>query len=297
MAGRLETLLEGAVDLHVHPAPSPYPRRIDIVQAAQAAAAAGMRAIVVKSHHHNTVMDLEAVRAYGVDASGVQVFGGIALNGPVGGLNPHAVNLSLAMGGKIVWFPTISSPAHIEHARNPNLKFPRLTVPLLPEEPIDVWTEDGTLKPEVHEIIRLIAEADAILASGHMPPRSILAVFEAARAAGVRRLLVNHPNYVIEATHDEVRRMVALGAMVEHSLCMYDEDSTFYHWRIDTLTDWIRALGPEHSILGSDLGQVNNPLPLESYRKICGRLLDAGWTEHEVRRLVAENPACLLGLN
>lgn len=44
----------------------------------------------------------------------------------------------------------------------------------------------------------MIAEADAVLASGHMPARSIIAVFEAAKGHGVRRMIVNHPNFVIE---------------------------------------------------------------------------------------------------
>jgi hypothetical protein len=295
MSDELDTLLQGAVDLHVHPSPSPFPRRIDIVEAANLASQAGMRAIVVKSHHHNTAMDVAAVCPYGVEQSGVQVYGGIALNGQVGGINPYAVNLCLAMGGKIVWFPTIASPAHI--AQGHTLNFPKLTIPLMDEAPIDVWGDDGTLRPEVYEILTMIAEADAILASGHMPVRSILAVFEAARETGVRRMLVNHPNYVIEATHEEARKMAELGAMIEHSLCMYDEDSTFYHWQLDVLVDWIRAIGPEKSMLGSDLGQKNNPLPEQSYHKICSRLRDAGWTMAELRMLVADNPAALLGLD
>jgi hypothetical protein len=78
---------------------------------------------------------------------------------------------------------------------------------------------------------------------------------------------------------------------------MYDEASTFYHWEIEVLVDWIRTIGADRSSLGSDLGQENNPLPVESYRKICGRLLDAGLNEREVRPLVADNPARLLGLD
>jgi predicted metal-dependent TIM-barrel fold hydrolase len=78
---------------------------------------------------------------------------------------------------------------------------------------------------------------------------------------------------------------------------MYDEDSTFFQdWGIAHLVEWIRAVGPERTVLSSDLGQENNPLPVESYRKICGRLLAAGVPEREVRMLVADNPARLLGL-
>ena len=80
-------VLKGSVDLHVHPAPSPLPRRVDAVEAARAAEGIGMRAIVVKSHHHSTVTDVLALDGNGLDGLPVRVFGGIALNSAVGGLN------------------------------------------------------------------------------------------------------------------------------------------------------------------------------------------------------------------
>jgi hypothetical protein len=293
---RVVRVLEGAVDLHVHPAPSPLPRRIDAREAGALAGEAGFEAIVVKSHHHSTVMDVLALGEPGGNGSGARVYGGIALNSAVGGLNPHAVDLALKMGGRIVWFPTIASPQHIAHHRaHPDLKFPKLAVQLQPEEPIDVLDGNGQLKPEVHRILESIAEADAILASGHMAPASITAVFEAAREKGVRRMLVNHPNFVIEASYDDARHWVGLGAVIEHSLCMYDDESAFYHWDLETLLKWIEAVGAEHSTLGSDLGQMANPLPTESFRKIVSGLLDRGMPERDVRRMVADNPRQLLG--
>ena len=289
-------VLKGSVDLHVHPAPSPLPRRVDAVEAAQAAESIGMRAIVVKSHHHSTVTD---VLALGRDLNGlpVKVFGGIALNSAVGGLNPYAVDLALKLGGRIVWFPTIGSPQHIaHHAAHPDLKFPKLAVHVREERPIDVLDENGELRPEVYDIIGLIKEHDAILASGHMAPDRILAVFEAAHAAGVRRLLVNHPNFVVEATHEQGRRFVELGAVIEHSLCMYDDRSSFYNWDIDVLLGWIGAVGADRSTLGSDLGQMKNPLPSEAFTNIVGQLLDAGLGEADVEAMVRRNPARLLDL-
>jgi Family of unknown function (DUF6282) len=289
-------ILKGGIDLHVHPAPSPLPRRIDAVEAAQAAEGIGMRAIVVKSHHHSTVTD---VLALGRDLNGlpVKVFGGIALNSAVGGLNPYAVDLALKLGGRIVWFPTIGSPQHIaHHAAHPDLKFPKLAVHVREERPIDVLDESGELRPEVHDIIGLIKEHDAILASGHMAPDRILAVFEAAHAAGVTKLLVNHPNFVVEATHEQGKRFVELGAVIEHSLCMYDDRSSFYNWDIDVLLGWIRAVGADRSTLGSDLGQMKNPLPSEAFTNIVGQLLDAGLSEGEVGAMVRRNPARLLDL-
>jgi hypothetical protein len=290
-------VLRGSVDLHVHPAPSPLPRRIDAVEAAAAAEDIGMRAIVVKSHHHSTVTDVLALGRHGLDGSPVRVFGGIALNSAVGGLNPHAVDLALKLGGRIVWFPTIASPQHIaHHAAHPDLKFPKLAVHVRAEAPVDVLDEHGELVPEVHEIIGQIREHDAILASGHMAPDRILAVFEAAHAAGVTRLLVNHPNFVVEATHEQGRRFVELGAVIEHSLCMYDDRSSFYNWDIDVLLGWIRAVGTDRTTLGSDLGQRSNPLPSEAFTRIVGELLAAGLSEAEVTSMVRTNPARLLDL-
>jgi hypothetical protein len=289
-------LLRGAVDLHVHPSPSPYPRRVDPIGAAEAAAGYGMRGIVLKSHHSDTAMLIDALRDRGLAEIPVEVKGGIVLNSQVGGINPHAVALSLAMGGRIVWLPTISAPPHIASTGH---AFPSATVELPDEPPIDVWAEGegGELKPELHEILAMIADADAILASGHVGPASILATFEAAHAAGVRRLLVNHPNFIVEVGSAEAKRLIELGAYIEHEVSMYDESSKFHAYEIETLEGWIELAGPEHTVLASDLGQANNPLPPESLALIAERLLANGAPEADLRALLAENPARLLGLD
>jgi Family of unknown function (DUF6282) len=293
VSAAIEGLLDGAVDLHVHPAPSPYPRRVDPIGAAAAAAAAGMRAIVLKSHHSDTAMLIEALRERGLDEVPLEVYGGIVLNSQVGGINPHAASLSLAMGGRVVWLPTISSPAHLASSGH----FPTATVNLLDEEPIDVWGADGELLPELRTILRMIAEADAVLASGHVPPRSIVAGFEAAREAGVRRLLVNHPNFIVDVSSEEARRLVELGAYIEHEVSMYDESSKFHAFGIETLEEWIEIAGAEHTVLASDLGQANNPLPPESLQLIASRLVGNGMAEEDVKALLARNPAQVLGLD
>jgi Family of unknown function (DUF6282) len=293
----VDRVLRGAVDPHGHPFPSPFPRRIDIQEAAEHYGEAGFRAYVAKSHHHSTAPDIALLKRHGLDDTGVEVLGAVVLNTHVGGLNPYAVNLCLAMGGRVVWFPTISAPNHIEHARATGLKFPKTSIPLLEDEPVDIWASEGKLKDEVHDIVRMIADADAVLASGHMPAPWIIAVFQAAVDAGVRRMVLSHPNFVIEATPEEVAKIADLGAVVEHSLCMYDEESTFYQWELDVLLEWLKVVGPARTQFGSDLGQQNNPLPVESYRKIVGRLLEAGLSEEDLRRMVVDNPSRLLDLD
>jgi hypothetical protein len=95
-------------------------------------------------------------------------------------------------------------------------------------------------------------------------------------------------------THEQARHLAGLGVVIEHSLCMYDDASTFHQWPIDVLVDWIDAVGPEHTSLGSDLGQNDNPLPVESWRKVCGLLLDAGVPEATVRAIAVDTPSRLL---
>jgi hypothetical protein len=77
---------------------------------------------------------------------------------------------------------------------------------------------------------------------------------------------------------------------------MYDEESSFHNWDLDTLVAWIEAVGPERSTLASDLGQMNNPLPTDSFRKIVGRLVERGMPDDTIRTMVARNPAQLLGV-
>lgn len=293
----IDEILEGAIDMHCHSGPSPFPRRIDHVEAARMAQAAGMRAIVVKSHHHSTVMDLRAMASM-LKGCSVQVFGGIALNPQVGGLNPAAVDMALKMGGKVVWFPTISSTRHVEHTKaHPGLKFPKASVTLEKTEPIDIRAEDGELRPEVHVILRLAKEAGAVVSGGHMSPEQIAILLDAARAAGVTRLLVSHPEYVIEATREQVVRFAEAGALIEHCLCMYDDESEFHHWDVGVLKGWIDLVGADRTSLGSDLGQMNNPFPVDSFRKMLSKLHDVGVSESDLRKMVATNPARLLGLS
>lgn len=292
----IDKILDGAIDLHCHSGPSPFPRRLDHVEAAKMAESAGMRAIVVKSHHHSTVMDLRAMAPMLKDRR-IQVFGGIALNPQVGGLNPAAVDMALKMGGKVVWFPTISSTRHVEHVKaHPNLKFPKASVTLEKTEPIDIRGANGDLRPEVHAILRSAKEAGAVVSGGHMSPEQIDMLLEAARKAGITRLLVSHPEYVIEATREQVVRYAELGANIEHCLCMYDDESEFHHWDVGVLKGWIKLVGADRTSLGSDLGQMNNPFPVDSFRKMLSRLHDVGVSESDLRKMVATNPARLLDL-
>jgi hypothetical protein len=266
---------------------------VTLAEAAADAADAGMRAIVAKSHHNPTASDAAGVRATSTGRR-IEVFGGIVLNTHVGGFNADAVNVALALGARIVWLPTLSSPVHIAGASH--VSFPTATVKMRPDSPVDVFTPAGKLRRAVKEVLRQVAEADAILASGHLSPASIIATFREARELGVRRLLVNHPNFIDNASRSDVRKMVELGALVEHAACHYDPRSKFVSFTPVTLARWIRAIGPERSVIASDLGQAGNPLPADSLAEVARLLRRTGTTMRELRMMMADNPRRLLGV-
>jgi hypothetical protein len=285
-----DVLLDGALDLHVHPAPSPFPRRLQLYEAAAAAAAAGFRTIAVKSHHHSMVTDIQAVEA----AAGkmpLEVISGVCLNNQVGGLNPYAVELSLLQGGRFVWFPTIAAAKHLATTLR---TFPTSKFPLRTAVPVPVLDGDGQLRSEVTEILELIRQADGVLACGHLDAAEIDLVIDAAVAVGVRRIVVNHPNFVVDASPDRCAAWAEKGAYIEHSLCHYVDGSTFRKWELDTLLEYVHRVGSGRTILSSDLGQAGNPTPVEAFRWIVPQLDQAGVAEAAIRNLVSTSARTLV---
>jgi len=288
----VEAVLDGLVDLHCHSGPNPFPREFDHAEGAKDGERLNMSAMLVKSHHHNTVMDLLAMRDR---LAGIQtlVYGGIALNSQIGGLNPYAVAMSLRMGGRAVWFPTFSSRRHVE-AHPEGGGFPTATFEL-PSGIVEVRDAEGKLRDEVFEILDLVVESDALLSAGHMYPDQIHEVFTEGRQRGVRRMVISHPNFVIDADPAQCRSFVELGAFVEHEVGQYDPYGN-KKWDPALLLDWIRAVGPEHTVLASDLGQQGRPLPVDAFTRVGASLLRLGLSEAELRLMTVTNPGFLIGL-
>jgi hypothetical protein len=289
-----DSLLVGAVDLHQHPGPSPFPRRMGILDAARDASAAGFRAIVAKSHHHSMVPDILALRTAGLAELSTEVYGGIALNRTVGGLNPYAVELALRMGGRMVWFPTLSSAAHVEHHQHHHdTGFPTPEVDLRPNEIISILDEQGAVLPEVRDILSVIAAEDAVLTCGHLGITESQRLIDAALEAGVRRILINHPCFVVGASVEQAAAWARQGVFIEHCAVMYFGRPERRR-ELDELLSFIKAAGVGQTVISSDSGQKSNPLPVTLYRRAVRGLLDAGVAEADVRQLVGANAGQLL---
>ena len=105
---RARLLVEGAYDLHVHVDPDVIPRRIDDRTLAGRFAEAGLAGFALKSHYTSTAERAQVVSAL---VPGVQVLGTLTLNRAVGGMNALAVEIAAREGARIVWMPTVDSPA------------------------------------------------------------------------------------------------------------------------------------------------------------------------------------------
>jgi formylmethanofuran dehydrogenase subunit D len=292
-----QRLMKGAIDLHCHSGPSVMPRYCDHHEAMHEASEAGMRALLIKDHYYSATPVTEMLNKH-LKHLNVQLLSGVPLNNQAGGLNIYAVEHGIALGAKLIWMPTFSSANHIAHHKaDANFKFPKSEKRMMASTPLSVLDANGKLLPEVGPILDMIAENDVVLSSGHLHISEIYPLFEEAKKRGVKRLLTNHPTYIVDANLDDIRRLVAMNVYIEHSMCMFAENSKFKFYDPETLKGLIEAGTVDRTILGSDLGQAGNPNIAEGFRNVIEICLDLGYSEADVRKMTSTNAAQLMGLD
>ncbi|ATE78173.1 DUF6282 family protein [Pseudomonas frederiksbergensis] len=295
---RIDSLMRGAIDLHCHSGPSVMPRYCDHVEAMREASEAGLRAVLLKDHYYSCTPVTTLLNKHFSELD-VHMLSGVPLNNSVGGLNVHAVEHGLKLGAKLVWMPTFSSANHIAHHHQDEKfteKFPQTTQRMLQPIPLTVLDENGRLKEEVKAILDLIAAEDVVLSAGHLNIKEIWPLFEEARNRGVKRLLVNHPTYVVDATLEDMRQLAREGVYMEHSMCMWVPGSKFKFYDDQFLQQVIEAGTVGLTILGSDLGQQGNPSIAEGFRNVIGQLLDLNYSDEDIRKMTSGNASRLMNL-
>ncbi|QVQ50176.1 hypothetical protein J4H86_14550 [Spiractinospora alimapuensis] len=267
-------------DLHVHAAPDIVERFDDDVDTVARYAAAGFTGCVLKAHYESTVGRAAAAAR----TQGIAVYGGLALNQHVGGLNPSAVAAALASGARVIWFPTADSHTQAS-AGLPRLCGVRagLSTHTYALPPVDPTTE-----ARVREIVALIAEADAVLATGHISTDEVAWLLPVARAAGVRRMLLTHPSYTVPAmSAARAREFTELGACAEiTTFQLLHQDSV----DAAALAAFAREVGLDRVVLTSDAGQVDSPSAPDALRLLVERLVAEGLDRGAVEACAAELP-------
>jgi Family of unknown function (DUF6282) len=295
---RARELLRGAYDTHMHISPDVVERKIDDISLARIFAELSMDGFVLKSHYGSTAERAAVVRAA---VPGVNVLGAIALNRAVGGINPLAVEIAAREGARTVWLPTVDS-VNESHERDapPGAKVPvwvKLQLDLreqgieIPPVPV-VHDTDGTVLPELREVLALIARHNMLLATGHLSRDEIFAVVDAALEEGVRDIVITHPEFPSQDLSVEDQRALAdRGALLER--CFTTPHTGKVTW--ERWIENVRATGPEHSVLSTDLGQVFNPPVEDGMALMVDRLLDAGFKDEEVYVMAVVNTRIVAG--
>ena len=288
----MREILHGAIDLHIHAGPSVARREVDAGEMLKEGLAYGYRAFVIKDHYFPTMMSAQLVEKH-LGSDKIKVLGGIALNNSVGGINIKAVDAAYAMGAKFVYLPTVSSNNHIEKHKG---HFPGSGAMSLAEMPITYIDQKGNLSQEVKDLIEYVAKTDLILATGHGSATELDAFIPAAIKAGVKKVFVNHPFFLIGASVEQIAKWAKLGAYIEINACVFPP-SKFGSVSWKTLNQIFENVPVDNLVLDSDYGQKGNGSPVEGlYAFIQILMKDLKITEEQINTMLKKTPAKLLGL-
>jgi hypothetical protein len=288
---KIQRLLEGAYDIHVHAAPDVVPRATDVVQLAKEANEQKMAGILIKDHTTSTTGRAFVLNRL-LDGT-CHFFSSLALNPPVGFINSQAVESALRSGTDIIFFPTYGAENHIKRW---GLGKPPTAFPVSSDDKKGFSLLDGKvkIKHDVNSILKLIAEHDAVLGTGHLSPEEVLELIKLAKKAGVKRIVVTHASEsVVDMVPDQQKEAAQMGAMIEH--CFFAvTDSCPGKIQLEEIRDQIRYVGISSCILSSDFGQVTNPHPIEGFAYYLEKMGVLGFSEAELRIMTHDNPKKLL---
>lgn len=272
-----DSLLSGGYDLHIHAAPSPFHRALDDYELLKAADHAGMAGILLKSHYESTAARAELVNTH--SDTEAKAYGAIALNWPVGGLNPYAVHNALRRGAKIVYMPTRDAENSLRFGNMPGDFFGRPGIKIL--------NESGGLKKEVYEIMEVVKKFRAILATGHLEPEESVRLCTEGVRAGVRMALT-HPEFPRTKISARIQKELAeRGVYIEK--CWYniaEQECT-----VQEMATHIREVGAAHCFMTTDRGQSQRETPVEGMKRFVSALLENGIRKYEVHQMLCDIPA------
>jgi hypothetical protein len=295
---RARRLVRGAFDPYVHVAPDFAPRRTTDLALARRCTELGLAGFGLMSHYTATAERAAVVNAAVGETVAV---GSIVLNHAVGGLNATAVEVAARQGARIVWLPTVSAPGEADKVRRADaggnvpvwVRFElELRAAGAPPRPVAVLDEHGAPLPELLAVLAVVARHRLVLATGHLSRTEVFAVVDAAVAAGVATIVVTNPEFPSHRlTPADQQELAGRGALLQRALTTpYTGKCTW-----DEVLDATRAVGAEHTVWGSDLGQVFNPPVEDGLALMADRHLAAGFTEEEVRTMAVHNTRRLAG--
>lgn len=214
------------------------------------------------------------------------MFGGVVMNKIIGGINPEAVEKGLKLGAKVIWLPTQSARRHLEKlGQDPNQGI--------------TLVENGKVVPKLKDIFQLVKDHDAVLATAHVSPKEAFVVVEAARNAGVKKIVITHPewwvcDYTIE---DQIRLVKDYDVILERCYAQNMGKGQPYHLNLKDNATLIKEIGYRNIMVATDGGQVENPDWETEIYEYMHYLVEAGIPEEQVYYMTKTIPYRLLGID
>lgn len=278
--------LNGIIDMHIHSAPDVRQRKLNDLELMEAAVERGVRAIVIKSHHVLTtdraaLVNMVKVEKYG-DSSDFTMYGGLALNRFSGGINPWSAETALKLGAKIIWLPTNTAENHIRKEGG--------------SAPVICVNGNQVVEP-LKDIFKLVKDYNAVLATGHISSQECFIIAEAARNAGVEKIVITHPEFhIVGMTIEEQIRIVKDYDVLLERVYAQPLGGGVYKKNLPDNVEAIRAVGVESTIVATDGGQMQNPEWYNTIAEYVDYLYAAGFTQNEIDLMTRDNPARMLGI-
>jgi hypothetical protein len=275
-------LMRGAYDLHTHTVPSHFPRVMDDFALLKEADRYGMAGILLKNHYEPTAARAAIANLYADTKT--NAFGGIALNWPVGGINPYAVEACLIMGGQMVWMPTFDSAQFINAGQ--------LHQELFKRPGLSIFNDQGNLLPAVYEIFEVVKKYDVFLATGHLSEKESIALCKAGVKENVK-LILTHPDFKLTPVSFEAQLALAdMGVLIEKAWF----NITINHISSEAMAESIKKLGSHRVFLVTDRGQAGSEHPPAAFLNAIEAFLRNGLSEADIDNLVRKVPEKIVKL-
>lgn len=274
--------------MHVHTNPDIRHRAYDDFELTDAAIRVGARAIVIKTHQGMTMDRAYLCNAYNRRMyhgnNNFTMFGSVTMNRVIGGINPAAVESGFKLGAKVIWLPTASARNHLSQLKLDTGKCVEVV-------------RDGKIVPELKDVFQLINQYDGVLGTAHVSPEECFTVVEAARNAGVKKIVITHPEWwlVGMSMEDQIRLVKDYDVILERCYAQ-NLGAGKYKSNLPSNLEIIKEAGYKNVMVDTDGGQVENPhweLAIQEYMQY---LADHGIPMEHIEYMTHNIPAGLLGI-
>ena len=274
-------LIRDAYDLHVHSWPDHDKRSVSDLELLEDAERFGMAGVLIKNHYEPTTG--RAALAGKLHRGKAKIFGSIALNWSVGGVNPYAAESAARMGAKMIWLPTRDAEASLKRTGYGNYR---------PRPALKAVDSEGRLLPALLEVLEVARDYDIPVSTGHISMEESFAVCRAGLDLGVCMVL-SHPEYDhTPVSVSNQQRFAEMGVLIEKDWV----DIALRMASIEDAANSICRLGAKNIYLATDRGQADGERPVEGLLQFVRGLLRCGIAPDDIATMIRTNPRAVLRL-